>query len=88
MSFVAAHTGATTCIAISGDDSKIVSGGEDGRIFVFLFLFCQLEMKSLYSLTILDAFCSPSSTSSLFRLSGIHSQVIECRSSKNQRDYH
>lgn len=39
VSFAAGHTGATLCIAISGDDSKIVSGGEDGHIFVFMFLW-------------------------------------------------
>lgn len=29
-----AHTGMVTCLAMTGDDSKVVSGGEDGRIFV------------------------------------------------------
>ena len=53
VSFVAAHTGATTCIAISGDDSKIVSGGEDGRIFVFLFLFCLKQVWDCQSMQVL-----------------------------------
>ena len=31
---MSAHTGTVTCLAMTGDDSKVVSGGEDGRIFV------------------------------------------------------